>query len=133
MVISISTAVLASLVAFVVLYMMGLSKIASVAFAFLGIAGIGGLGPLIFGKDKGKVTCDERDQLINTRAALAGFAGAYLVTGVVCMLPFSILGPQATIPVTWLPMIFMVVGLTSFFVHSVTILVQYGWRGKNHE
>jgi hypothetical protein len=49
------------------------------------------------------------------------------------MLPFFILGPAATISVTWLPEIFMAAGLTAFFVHSVAILAQYGWRGKDNE
>jgi len=102
---------------------------------FLGITGLGGLGPLIFGKDKGKVMCDERDRLINYRAALAGFGAAYIVTGLMCMLPFFILGYEATISITWLPMIFVAPGLTLFFVHSIAILVQYGRgvREKNHE
>jgi len=101
--------------------------------AFLGIAGLGGLASLIFKKDKGKVTCDERDLLINNRAAVAGFCAAFLVTGLACMLPFFILGTEATISVAWLPDIFMAAGLTAFFVHSIAILVQYGWGGKNGE
>ena len=83
-----------------------------------------------FQKDPGKVTCDERDHLINTRAAAAAFASAFLVTGLACMLPFFILGPEATVSVTWLPDIFMAAGLTTFFVHSVAILAQYGWKGE---
>jgi tagatose-1,6-bisphosphate aldolase non-catalytic subunit AgaZ/GatZ len=120
----------ASAVAIAVLYLkVGMPKAMS-GVGLLGIAGLGGLGPLIFKKDKGKVTCDERDKLINRYAALAGFATAYLVTGLACMIPFTILGAQATIPITWLPMIFMAAGLTSFFVHSIAILVQYGREGK---
>jgi hypothetical protein len=105
-------------------------SIARAGLAFIGIAGLGGLAPLIFKKDKGKVTCDERDRLINNRAAVAAFASAYLVTGLACMLPFFILGIEATVSVTWLPSIFMAAGLTAFFVHSVAILVQYGWRNR---
>jgi hypothetical protein len=108
-------------------------SIAKSGLGFLGIAGFGGLAPLIFKKDPGKVTCDERDRLINNRAAIAAFASAYLVTGLACMLPFFVLGPAATISVTWLPDIFMAAGLTAFFVHSVAILVQYGWKGKDNE
>ena len=105
---------------------------AKAGLGFLGIAGFGGLGPLIFSKDKGKATCDERDVLINRRAAIGAFGTAYLVTGLACMLPFFVLGPKANIPVTWLPMIFMAAGLITFFVHSVAILVQYG-RGQKGE
>jgi hypothetical protein len=104
--------------------------IARAGLGFLGITGFGGFGPLIFKKDKGKITCDERDRLINSRAAVAGFASAFLVTGLACMLPFFILRPQATISVGWLPWIFMAAGLTSFFVHAVAILIQYGREPK---
>lgn len=135
MLIWISTGViLAAIAVAVLLFIIGLPwKIAQAGLGFSGIAGLAGLGPLIFKKDKGKVTCDERDRLINNRAAVAGFASAYLVTGLACMLPFCILGYEATITVTWLPMIFMAAGLTSFFVHSAAILVQYGWKGKDNE
>jgi hypothetical protein len=105
-------------------------SIARAGLGLVGIAGFGGLAPLIFKKDPGKVTCDERDQLINSRAAVAGFCAAFLVTGLGCMLPFSILGPQATISVTWLPNIFGAAGFTVFLVHSIAILAQYGWRGE---
>ncbi len=131
-VITISIAVLLSTVAIGILYAkVGLPK-AMAGMAFLGIAGIGGFGPLIFKKDKGPVTCDERDVIINSRAALAGFGAAYMVVGLACMLPFFILGTNSRISVTWLPMIFMGAGLSSFFMHSIAILIQYG-RGRNHE
>jgi Na+/proline symporter len=129
----ISIAMIISLIAVAIAYSkVGMPK-ALIGFSFLGIAGIGGLAPLVFPKDKGKVTCDERDIQINRRAALAGFGASYLVTGLACMLPFTILGYQASISVCWLPNIFMAAGLTSFFVHSVAILVQYGFKEKNHE
>jgi hypothetical protein len=128
--------ILAAIAVAVLFFVIGMPwSIARAGLGFLGIAGFGGLGPLIFKKDKGKVTCDERDRLINNRAAIAAFASAYLVTGLACMLPFSVLGPAATVSVVWLPDIFMAAGLTTFFVHSVAILVQYGWgvKEKNHE
>ena len=124
----ISVAMVISLVAVAIGYIkFGMPK-ALIGFSFLGIAGMAGFAPLISGKDKGKVDCDERDILINRRAALAGFGASYLVIGLACMLPFTILGPKAVISVGWLPNIFMAAGLTSFFVHSVAILVQYGWK-----
>jgi hypothetical protein len=133
MVVWISVATVISLIAVAIGYFkFGMPK-ALIGFSFLGIAGLGGLAPLIFRKDSGTVTCDERDILINRRAALAGFAASYLVTGLACMLPFSILGYQASISVCWLPNIFMAAGLTSFFVHSVAILIQYGWKENRNE
>ena len=108
-------------------------SIAKAGLGFVGIAGLGGLASLIFKKDPGKITCDERDTLINRRAAIAAFGIAYLVTGAACMLPFFIMGPQATISVTWLPNIFLAAGLTVFFVHSVAILIQYGRERKGEK
>ena len=135
LVITISAAVLLAGGAVGILYVkVGMPK-ALAGLGFLGIAGLGGLGPLIFKKDKGKVTFDERDHIINRKAALAGFGTAYMVMGLWCMIPFFVLGPKANVSVTWLPMIFMGAGISHFFVHSVAILIQYG-RGakeKNRE
>lgn len=127
----ISSAVVVSVIAVAVLYFKVGTPKAMAGLGFMGIAGFAGLGPLIFKKDPGKVTCDERDELINSRAAVAGFASAFLVIGIACMLPFTILGPQATISIIWLPMIFIMAGLASFLIHSIAILSQYGWRNKN--
>ena len=122
--------ILAAIAVAVLLFIVGMPwSIARAGLGFIGIAGFGGLASMIFKKDPGKVTCDERDRLINNRAAVAGFCAAFLVTGLACMLPFFVLGTEATIPVVWLPNIFGAAGLTAFFVHSVAILVQYGWRG----
>ena len=97
---------------------------------FMGIAGIGGLAQLFFKKDPGKVEYDERDRDIQRKAALTGFAMAYLVVGIVTMGPFTILGPNAPITTNWLPLIFGAAGLTHFYAWSIAILTQYGWRGK---
>jgi hypothetical protein len=131
-VVCISTAVVMSLIAVAVLYyIVGMPK-ALAGFCFLSIAGLAGFARLIFPKDKGKVTCDERDTLINRRAVIAGSGASFLVTGLACMLPFFILGPHASISVIWLPNIFGAAGLTLFFVHSAAILIQYG-RGAKGE
>jgi hypothetical protein len=98
---------------------------------FLGIAGFAGLGPLIFKKDPDKATCDERERFIYIKATLAGLVAACLITGLACMLPFFIMGPDAMISVGWLPDIFLAVTFTFFFIQSVTVLAQYGWRDKN--
>ena len=134
MVISISTAVVLAAIAVAILYyIFGMPKVAAAGLGFLGIAGVGGLGPLIFKKDKGPVTCDERDRLINSRAALASFSASYMVVGLTCMVPFFVLGPKSSVSITWLPFIFGAAGLTGFFVHSVAILVQYGWSDKGEK
>ena len=133
MIIAISTGMVAGCVAFGVLYFVVGIPGALAGFAFIGIAGLGGLGSWIFKKDKGKVTFDERDRLIKQKAKLAGFTASFLFAGLACMIPFFILGPKASISVTWLPNIWCGTFLTAFFVHSLTILAQYGRRDKNHE
>jgi hypothetical protein len=130
LVITISVGVIAGCVAFGVLYFtVGMPK-AAAGFAFVGIAGLGGFAPLFIKKDKGRVGFDERDRLIKRRAALAGFTASFLFAGLACMIPFCIFGPKASISVTWLPNIWCGTFLTAFFVHSVAVLIQYGWGGK---
>ena len=131
LVITTSAGLIASAIAVTVLYFkIGMPK-ALAGFAFIGIAGLGAFSLLIFGKDKGKVTFDERDKLSKRRAALAGFAASYLFVGLACMIPGSVLGPKASISVRLLPMIFVGAGISHFFVYSIAILVQYGRRDKN--
>lgn len=134
-VVTISVAVLLTVGTVGILYLKLGTPVAPAGLGFLGIAGFGGLGPLIFRKDEGSVTWDERDRLIHRRAALAGFGAAYMVVGLACMVPFFVLGPSSSISIFWLPMVFGAAGLSHFFAHSVAILVQYGGVGKgaNHE
>jgi hypothetical protein len=113
-------------IAMAVLYSIWGFPVAYAGAAFLGLFGFIGLGPIIFRKDKGPVTCDERDRLINQRAALASFVTSYMVMGLACMVPFFVLGYQAQVSICWLPNIFMAGGITCFVVHSVAILIQYG-------
>ncbi len=133
LVITISFGFILSCIAVAILYVkVGMPK-AVAGLGFMGVAGLGGFSPLIFKKDKGKVTFDERDRLIKRRAALAGFATLYLFVCLACMIPFSILGPKASISVIWLPNIFGGAALSAFFVTSLAILVQYGWGGKGEK
>ncbi len=133
LVITISAGFILGCIAFAILYVkVGMPK-ALAGLGFMGIAGLGGFSPLIFRKDKGKVAVDERDKLIKRRSALAGFAASYLFVGLACMIPFSILGPKASISVTWLPNIFAGAALSAFFVTSVAILVQYSRANKGEK
>ncbi len=132
-VVNFTIAIIISLTAFVILYVKVGTPKAFAAIAFLGLCGISGLSPLMFKKDKGAVVRDERDKTICLKAARAGFALSYLFVGLACMLPFSIMEPNATIQVRWLPCIFMGACLTSCYVRSITLLVLYGRSGKNIE
>jgi hypothetical protein len=129
-VIGIAGAFVISLIAVgVACYYVGMPK-ALYGFSFMGLAGLAGLAPLLIKKDEGPVQADERDVLIQKRAAVAGFATAYLVFGAACMIPFFVLGANAKVAVTWLPTIYMGAGFSHFFVYSLMILSQYGWTGK---
>ncbi len=132
-IIVISSSLILSGTAITVLYLKFGMPRALAGLGFMGISGLAGLAPLIFRKDKGAVQCDERDILINRVAALAGFGVSYLVVGLICMIPFFVLGPNTTISVAWLPAIFGAAGITMFFVHSVAILIGYGRGGKGNE
>ena len=98
----------------------------------MGITGFGGLAPIVFKKDPGPVQCDERDQLINLKAARAGFAISYGVFGLLCMGIWTYYRHQniETIPIHLLPHLFMTAGITAFFTHALTILVLYGRKNK---
>jgi len=126
-------ALIVSGITVVVLYVkIGMPR-ALLGFSFMCLAGLGGFSPLIFKKDKGKIIFDERDRQIKERAALAGFAASFLFVGLACMIPFFVLGPKASISITWLPNIWIGTFISHFFVHSVAILIQYGWRDKENE
>ena len=133
LVVTILAAVVASTVAILILYRRVGMPEALKGWAFMGLSGLGGLSIFIFKKEKGKVTFDERDKLIQKRAALAGFALAYLFVGLACMIPFGVLGPKASISVRWLPRIFIGACITHFFFYSITMLCEYGLGRKNHE
>ena len=131
LVITISTAILASAATVTVLYFkVGFPRAWS-GLGALGIVGIGGLAPLFFRKDSRAVIFDERDSLIQRRAALTGFALAYMLMGLTCMVPFIVLGPKATVSIAWLPSIFGLAGISHYLSYSVAILVQYGRGSKD--
>ncbi len=62
-------------------------------FGFLGIVGLVGLTPLLFRKGEGKVRCDERDTMIQRKAAFAAYAIFWVLFVAAAMIPWFILGP----------------------------------------
>ena len=100
---------------------------------FLGFSGILGLSRVLFRKKQDQIDFDERDQLIHMRAILGTYSIFWLVFTSACMIPFFILGPKASISVSWLPMMLVGIGFTLTLIHSVLILIQYGWKEKNYE
>jgi hypothetical protein len=128
MVVTHSIGVLAAGVAVTVMYYkVGLPR-AYAGLAFLGICGFGGLGPMIFKKDPGPVQADERDHLINLKAARGSFALSYLVFGILCMGIWEYCRHHDTsvISIEVLPMIWGLAAITVFFSHAIIILVLYG-------
>ncbi len=102
-------------------------------FGFMGITGLMGLSPLLYKKEGGKVSFDERDELINYRAVLAAYSVFWLVFTAACMIPWFIIGPSGSISVNVLPIMLFGIGITLMLVHSLVILVQYGRGGKDGE
>jgi len=125
--------IVVSITTIVILYFKVGMPNALYGFGTIGIAGLGGFAMLFIKKDKGKVACDERDELIRKRDALAGFTTAYLFVCAACMTPFFILGPKGSISVKWLPQIFIGACVSQFAAQSVAILAQYGRGGKGEQ
>jgi hypothetical protein len=82
-------------------------------------------------KDKGAVTFDERDKLIEKNAHLAGFGAVYLLVILVSYLPIGI-APEAKIPTQWFPYLFPLAVICQCFTQSLATLIQYG-RGSKGE
>jgi hypothetical protein len=82
-----------------------------------------------FKKDRGAVTFDERDKLIEKNAHLAGFGVVYLLVILVSYVPLGI-APEAKIPTKWFPFLLPLAALCQCFAQSLATLIQYGRGGK---
>ena len=105
---------------------------AFVGFGLMGVTGFAGLAPVIFKKDKGQVTFDERDRKIHIKSTRAGFAASYGFVGLICMITWFAIGPKGMVTVNLLPNIFIGAMITMIIVQSITILVEYG-RGEKEK
>jgi archaellum biogenesis protein FlaJ (TadC family) len=113
----------------IVIFLLG-ANVTKVAFIFpVCVAGSGGIISLLFKKDKGPITHDERDKQIEKNVHLAGFGAVYLFVIFVSFFPIAI-APDARIPTTWFPGILIGAGFCQAYAQSIAILIQYGWR--NH-
>ena len=98
------------------------------------IAGSGGIISITcFKKDEGAITCDERDKLIEKNANFAGFGAVYLWVILMSFLPIGILGEEASIPVTWCPVLLIGAGFCQAYAQSIAILIQYGRIDKGEK
>jgi hypothetical protein len=97
------------------------------ACAALGLFGIGGFTPLIGRKERS----DERDRVIQRRAALAGGMVSYGFFIVALMAGWALMRGwyhSEVIAIDVLPLITCVGGIVCFLTQSVTVLVLYGRR-----
>lgn len=104
-------------------------------FGCMGIAGLLGLIPVLFRKDKAKIQCDERDQMIQRSANIAAYATFWVLFVAAAMIPWFVAGPNGTITVNYLP--WMVLGgfFVVMLVQALVTLEHYGRTEKeaNHE
>jgi len=76
------------------------------------------------------VLVDERDQLVNLRAVLAGYSVFWICFVAACMITWGVFRYgkyQETVSVDVLPMLVGGGMIVLFVSRSVAILVQYGW------
>ncbi len=134
MIICILTALAISMATFMILYPRKGIPNAFIAFSFMGLASFGGLGPAIFKptEDEKRVGADERDRLIQLKAARAGFACSYLYVGIISFVIWIIVGREGAVRASFLPGIYFIGAmLTAFFTQSIYILASYGWTNGN--
>lgn len=98
---------------------------------FLGLCGLLGLQPLLFRKDKAKVSFDERDLLIGKKAALIGFTASYLFFVFACMTCWWYARADGMINVRVLPLIVVGGYIASELFRSVSLLILYARGGKD--
>ncbi len=136
LVITMSLGLILSVIAVAILYpKFGMPKALCGFGLIFFIGGLGGLSVFIFKKDKGKVTSDERDKLIEKNASLAGFGAVYLYVIILSILPPIIFGPDKSIqiPSTWSLGLLIGAGFCQAYAQSIAFLIQYGWGSKDGE
>jgi hypothetical protein len=120
--------------AYLVLYLKYGAKIASTAIAFLGIFGIAGFAQIFIKKDSGKVTYDERDQLIYLQAGRAMFAIFFIAIYLLSFVAVPILhGKNGSLPVKDLWLLTFIASVPAWLAWAITILAGYGWKEKVNE
>ncbi len=84
-----------------------------------------------FGKNKGKITFDERDQHIHKKVVMVSYLVLWLYFVIVCVATWCIVGPTGSISVNVMPLT-LVGGLVLFnFIQGLAALIQCGWGAKD--
>ena len=122
------TALILSSVSIAILYPLFGLPVASSGLGFLGIMGFSGLGPVIFKKDPGAVSFDERDRVIHLKAVRVAFGSAYIIFIMICMTIYWYcqLRSVKTISIEVLIMLIWPPGIAAYLGHAVALLILYG-------
>ena len=103
------------------------------AVGFIGIFGLTAFSPLLYKKESGKVSFDERDLLIQRKASLRAYTIFWFLFVLAAVIPFFILGPKGTISVKYLPAMVFGGMITVMLVQSIVTLEEYGWKNKGEQ
>jgi hypothetical protein len=135
---------LVNLIAFVIMLTFGLFLLGEILilktlvyrvhyFYALVIAIITVLGLLfIFKKQSpGEVEHDERDKIIQLKAALASFVSVWILIAATLFIARSIAGIEGEISIWLLTLVNLVIFLAAMVVYSASIMIQYGF-GNSH-
>jgi len=99
-------------------------------FGFIGICGLMGLSPLLYKKEGGKVSFDERDLMIMRNASLGAYSIFWFLFVLAAMIPFFVLGPKGMVSVKYLAAMVFGGMIIVVLVQSVITLEAYGWSEK---
>ena len=102
-------------------------------FGFIGICGLMGLSPLLYKKEGGKVSFDERDLMIMRNASLGAYSIFWFLFVLAAMIPFFVLGPKGMVSVKYLAAMVFGGMIIVVLVQSVITLGAYGWREKGEK
>ena len=80
-----------------------------------------------------EVKSDERDNLIQKRAALVSFVSVWILLIISYVILWHIVGLDGSIPLYILPFIYLGVFFAAILVYNVSVLIQYGRGGKRSE
>ena len=80
-----------------------------------------------------EVKSDERDNLIQKRAALVCFVLVWILLIISYVILWHIVGLDGSIPLYILPFIYLGVFFAAILVYNVAVLVQYGWGGGGNK
>lgn len=100
---------------------------------FMGIMGLLGLTPFLFRKDEGKVRFDERDLVINRKAAVVAYSVFWVLFVAAAMVPWFIIGPGGVITVNYLPCLVFGGVFVVMLIQAIVTLQEYGWKGKGEK